>query len=76
MAAGGLVKTVGLHLVEDLPALLAPADQPGLFEHDQMLGDRLAGEGHPPGQPAGADLAVADEKVEDPAARWVGDGRP
>src|ERR1019366_4146819 len=52
---GGLVETVGLDLVEDLPALLAPADQPGLFEHDQMFGDRLAREGHVAGQPAGAD---------------------
>src|ERR1019366_7429217 len=37
---GGLVETAGLYLVENLPALLAPADQPGLFEHGQMLGDR------------------------------------
>src|ERR1019366_2863423 len=73
---GGLVETVGLDLVEDLPALLAPADQPGLFEHDQMFGDRLAREGHVAGQPAGADVTVADEEVEDPATRWVGDGRP
>ena len=34
----------GLHVVEHLPALFAPGDQPGLFEHDQMFGDRLAGE--------------------------------
>src|ERR1035441_10336561 len=73
---GGLVETVGFYLVEDLPALLAPADQPGLFEHGQMFGDRLAREGHVAGQPAGADVTVADEEVEDPATRWVGDGRP
>ena len=73
---GGLVKTVGLYLVENLPALFAPADQPGPFEHDQMFGDGLAGEGHPSSQPAGADVTVADEEVEDPATRRVGDGRP
>src|ERR1022692_780612 len=73
---GGLVETVGFYLVEDLPALLAPTDQPGLFEHGQMFGDRLAREGHVAGQPAGADVTVADEEVEDPATRWVGDGRP
>src|SRR6266702_645571 len=73
---GGLVKAAGFYLVENLPALLAPADQPGPFEHDQMLGDGLAGEGHPFGQPAGADLTVADQEVEDLATRRVGDGRP
>ena len=36
-----------------------------------MLGDRLAGERDPAGQPAGTDLAVADHEVEDPAARRV-----
>ena len=46
----------------------APADQPGPFEYDQMLGHRLAGEGHLAGQPTGADVTVADEEVEDPAA--------
>ena len=30
----GLIEAVGFYLVQDLPALLAPADQPGLFEHD------------------------------------------
>src|SRR6201987_423002 len=73
---GGLVEAATLHLVENLPALLAPADQPGPFEHDQVLGDGLASERHPPGQPAGADRAVADQEVEDLAARRVGDGRP
>src|SRR5438105_11111032 len=47
---GGLVEPVGLYLVENFPALLAPADQPGAFKHDQMLGDGLAGERYPPGQ--------------------------
>src|SRR6185437_11438937 len=51
---GRLVEAAGLHLVENLPALLAPADEPGPFEHDQVLGDGLAGKRHPPGQPAGA----------------------
>ena len=46
-----------------------------LGEHGLMLGDRLAGERHPPGQPAGADVTVADQEVEDPAAGRVGDGR-
>src|ERR1700733_11077619 len=73
---GGLVEAGGLHLVENFPALLVPADQPGPFEHDQMLGNGLAGERHPPGQPAGADRVVADQKVEDLTARRVGDGRP
>src|ERR1039458_8478284 len=73
---GGLVETSCLYLVEALPALLAPADQPGLFEHGQMLGDRLAGEGHVAGQPAGADVTVADQEIEDPATRRVSDGRP
>src|SRR5947209_2151545 len=73
---GGLVEAAGLDLVKDLAALLAPADQAGALEHDQVLGDGLAGERHPPGQPAGADLAVADQEVEDLAARRLGDGRP
>src|SRR5580658_3818350 len=33
---GGLVEAAGFHLVENLPALFAPADQPSLFQHDQM----------------------------------------
>ena len=73
---GGLVEAAGFYLVENFPALFAPADQPGPFEHDQMFGDSLAGERHPSGQPAGAYLTVADQQVEDPAARRVGDGRP
>src|ERR1022692_443958 len=72
---GGLVETAGFYLVENLPALLAPADQPGLFKHGQMLGDRLAGERHAASQPAGADVTVADEEVEYPATRRGGDGR-
>src|SRR6202034_4823168 len=31
---GGLVQAIGLYLVENLPALLAPADQPGSLAHD------------------------------------------
>src|SRR5207344_2885287 len=65
---GGLVEALGFDLVEDLPALFAPADQPGPFEHDQVLGYGLARERHPSGQPAGADRAVADQEVEDLAA--------
>jgi hypothetical protein len=71
---GGLVEAVGFDLVENLSPLLAPADQPGLLEHHEMFGDRLAGEGHVAGQPAGADLTVADQQVEHPAARRVADG--
>src|SRR6266567_5455875 len=62
---GGLVEAVGFYLVENFPALFAPADQPGPFEHDQMFGDGLAGEGHVAGQPAGAYVTVADQEVED-----------
>src|SRR5216683_2678075 len=71
---GGLVETAGFHLVENFPALFAAADQPGTFEHDQMLGDGLAGKRDPSGQPARAYFTVADQEVEDPAARRVGDG--
>ena len=42
----GLVQAVGFNLVEDLSTLFAPADQAGLFQDDQMFGDRLAGERH------------------------------
>src|SRR5215813_12585937 len=63
---GRLVEAVGFYLVENFPALLAPADQPGPFKHDQMFGHGLAGERHPPGQPARAYLTVADQEVEDP----------
>src|SRR5690348_12486501 len=73
---GGLVEAPGFYLVENFPALLAPADQPGPLQHDQVFGDRLAGERYPPGQPAGADVTVADQQVKDPAAGRVGDGRP
>jgi hypothetical protein len=58
---GGLVEAAGFDQVQDFAALLAAADQPGPFEHDQVLGDGLAGERDLPGQPAGADLAVADQ---------------
>jgi hypothetical protein len=34
---GGLVEAVGLDLVEHLSTLLAPADQPGLLQHHEML---------------------------------------
>ena len=70
---GGLVEPNRLHLVEDLSTVFASADQPGLFEHDEMLRDRLAGERDPTGQPARARLTVTNKKVEDPAARWVRD---
>src|SRR5690348_10976009 len=73
---GGLVEAAGVHPVENFPALLAPADQPGPFEHDQMLGDGLAAERHLSGQPAGAYLTVADQQVEDLPTRRVTDGRP
>ncbi len=73
---GGLVEAAGFYLVEDFPALFAAADQPGPFEHDQVLRDGLAGKRHPFGQPAGADLAVADQEVEDLAAGRIADGRP
>src|SRR5215469_11006546 len=73
---GGLVEAAGFYPVENLPALFAPTDQPGPFEHGQVLGDGLAGERHPSGQPAGAYLTVADQQVEQLAARRVGDGRP
>jgi hypothetical protein len=42
----GLVEAVGFCLVKDLSTLFATAHQPGLFEHDQVFGDRLAGEGY------------------------------
>jgi hypothetical protein len=73
---GGLVEAVGLYLVENLPALFMAADQPGPLEHHQVLGDGLAGERHVAGQPAGADVTVTDQEIEDLAARRVGDRRP
>jgi hypothetical protein len=30
----GLVEAAGFYLVQNFPAVLAPADQPGPFEHD------------------------------------------
>src|SRR6266567_5695772 len=63
--SGGLVEAAGFYLVENFPALFAPADQPGPFEHDQVLGNGLAGEGHVDGQPAGAYVTVADQEVDD-----------
>lgn len=65
--SSGLVKAVALDLVENLSTLFAAADQSGVFEHDQMFGDRLAGEGYADGQPAGAGFAAIDEKVENSA---------
>ena len=62
--------------VENLPTLFAPLVQSCLFEHDQCLGDRLARERHLPGQPAGAGITIADEQVEHPTTRGVGDRRP
>src|SRR5207248_10889498 len=73
---GGLVEASGFDLVENLAALFAVTYQPGPFEHYQMFRDGLARERHPPRKPAGADLAVDDQQVEDLAARRVGDGRP
>ena len=67
---GGLVEAAGFYLVEDFAALFAAADQPGPFEHDQVLGDGLAGERHPAGQPAGADRTVAE-----PSSGYAGVGR-
>src|SRR5215472_2525283 len=72
----GLIEAVRLDLVENFPALFAPADQPGSFEHDQVLGHGLAGKRHLSRQPAGAYLAVADQQVKDLPARRVADGRP
>jgi hypothetical protein len=72
----GLVEAGGLHLVQDFSALFAPTDQADLFEHDEVLGDRLAGKGYLPGQPAGADVTMADKKVEDLPTRGLGNSRP
>jgi hypothetical protein len=73
---GGLVEAGGFYPVENLPALSAPADQPGPLEYDKVLGNGLTGDRYSPGQPAGADLSVTDQEVEDLTARRVGDGRP
>jgi hypothetical protein len=37
-----LVQAVGFNLVEDLSTLFTPTDQSGVFEYDEMLGNRLA----------------------------------
>src|ERR1700682_6430870 len=73
---GGLVEAVGIYPEEDLAALLSAADQPGLFEHDEVLGDGLAGEGDVARQPTGAGLTPMDEEIEHPTTRRVGDRRP
>ena len=72
----GLVEAVGMDSEKDLTTLLSAADQPRLFEHDQVLGDGLTGEGNLAGKPARARLTPLDEKVEHPTTRRVGDGRP
>jgi hypothetical protein len=74
--AGGLVEAVGVDQVENLAALFAASDQPDLLEHEQVLGDGLAGEGDLPRQPTGTGISMTDQKVEDPATRRVGDSRP
>src|SRR5579859_6744986 len=60
---GGLVEAVGIDPEEDLAALLSAADQPGLFQHDQVLGDGLTGEGDLARQPTGAGLTPLDEEI-------------
>jgi hypothetical protein len=72
----GLFEALGLNLVQNLPTLSAPADQPGLFEYDQMFRYGLAGERHSTGQPAGADRTIADDEVEHSPAGRVAYGRP
>ncbi len=62
----GLVEAVDIHLEKDLPALLPATDEPGLLEHDQVLGDGLAGEGDLARQPTGAGLTPLDKEIEDP----------
>jgi hypothetical protein len=37
-----LVEALGFYLEEDLSTLFTAADQPGVFEDDKMLGNRLA----------------------------------
>lgn len=71
-----LVEAVGFYLEEDLSTLFASTDQPGVFEYDEMLGNRLAGEGNVASQRPCTGLTVADEEVEDSATRRVGDSRP
>ena len=60
----GLVEPVGVHPEQDLPALLPPDDQPGVLEHDEVLGDGLPGEGDLIRQRAGGGLTSLDEEVE------------
>jgi hypothetical protein len=62
----GLVEAVDIDPEEDLAALLSATDQPGVLEHDQVLGDGLAGEGNPARQPTGAGLTPLDKEVEHP----------
>jgi len=71
-----LFEALGFYLEEDLSTLFTAADQPGVFEDDKMLGNRLAGEGHVASQRPCTGLTVADQEVEDSATRWIGDGRP
>jgi hypothetical protein len=56
-----LVEAVGIDLVENLAALFTATDQPDLLEHDQVLGDGLAGEGDLPRQPARTGVPVTDQ---------------
>ena len=63
---GGLVEAVSVDPVEDFAALLSAADQPGLFQHDQVLGDGLTGEGNLARQRTGAGFALLDEEIEHP----------
>jgi hypothetical protein len=71
-----LVEALGFYLEEDLSTLFTAADQPGVFEDDKMLGNRLAGEGHVSSQRPCTGLTVVDQKVDNSATRRVGDGRP
>lgn len=73
---GGLVETVGIHLVENFSTLLSAAHQSHPFQHDQMSGNRLPGEWHLAGQPPCAGLTIDDDQVEHPATRRIGDDRP
>ena len=55
---------------------LPPVDQPGVLEHDEVLGDGLAGEGDLVGQRAGGRLTPLDEEIEHATTGGVGDRRP
>jgi hypothetical protein len=74
--AGGLIQAVCIHLVENLPTLLAAVDQPGVLEHDQVLGDRLARDRHLVGQPAGVRFTPADDEMPVPGAVCRAVARP